>query len=234
MATGTSSYQRSVERAKAAGFSSPYAQRKARDAEQGTTPRKKLAANRAKRGVKRDYALEKERLDIRARAQGFTDAKARTKFNRTNKDREAQGLDPFKPEKFQMAATLAQFGISKATFDRYRRENRAWNQPDHDDDRTRARDINTYVVDFDPLRPFTPFDSDIHNWSPDRVGYVVYFNRAIVNPKSNYQSLLDDKGNRKYKGKGKNRKPVSNQDNFYYLVKYTNLFQQSEFEARYA
>jgi hypothetical protein len=190
-------YQRLRELARQRGYASPYAMRK---------------ASMERRGVKRDYALERERSDIRANAEGFRNRKERAQYRR-----EAASQPTLNKEQWQKQKTLSYFGISERRFNAIRRENKLW-----------AREypmlqwtaINTYNIDI---------DMDTHNWSEQRVGYILSFFAAVVNPKTNYDSLT--KGRKRiYDKNGKKR---SNKSQFYYLVKYTNLMQVDEFESRY-
>lgn len=74
-------------------------------------------------------------------------------------------------------------------------------------------------------------DKDIHNWSEDRVGYIIYFNAAIVNPASNYDSA---KLNPKFVPRGSEpRRLLNTKEQFRYLVKYAHIYSQDEFESRY-
>ena len=206
-----SKYQKAVERAKARGFASPYAERKARSIARGfTSPRAERTARERARGIKRDYKLEQERRDIRANARGFRNAHDQSLFNKL-----PPGVDR---EKWLRDRVLKEFGITKRQLDQIRRENRHWT---NEQGQLHYSEINTYK---------TEIDSDIHNWSRMRIGYILSFNAAVVNPETNYESLIDKNGRRKLTPEGK---PLMNKSQYDYLVKYTNLMQVDRYEARY-
>jgi hypothetical protein len=207
---GKSKYARANERAQAAGFTSAYAQRKARAQALGfSSPRTQRTASEKKRGTKRDYAVERENAERRARGRGFLNAKEQREYKKTG------GTNP---AKWQKARTLAYFGISESTLNRYRRLNRNWSNE-------YAMLQNTAINTYDRTR-----DADVHNWSPDRVGYILSFYGAIVNPKTNYDSLKD---NPKWYPKSAIGRKIMTDTQYRYLVQYTNLFSVNEFEARY-
>lgn len=172
----------------------------------------------------RDYALERERATVRAHGRGFRTLKEQTLYNR-----EHAGEPPSNREVWQRARILAHFGITKRRFDEIRRENRNWTQ---EYAQLQYSAINTYNA---------ATDARIHDWSEQRVGYIIAFHAAIVNNRTNYESLQSRKKVKidgKWKSIGvrkldKNGRPYMNASQFYYLVKYTNLMSQSEFEARY-
>lgn len=222
-------YQRANELAKQRGFANAYQERKAKAQAKGfSSPRTQRNASELRRGIKRDYQLERENVERRARGRGFVNAKDQRAFRKSGMPlddwhkRKAlsrfnvkpSGLDPKNPDKQK---TLAYFGISESKFNKIRRENRLWA---NEYAMLQWSAINTYNHDV---------DKDVHNWSEKRVGYIVYFNKAIVNEKTNYGSLVDDKGYRIIE----NGKPKTNAEQFYYLVMYTDLFGVEEFEARY-
>lgn len=209
---------RANARAKALGFSSDYDRRRARAKERGfSSPRAQRTASEKQRGVQRDYALERENADRRARARGFLSATDQRKF------RKSGAADVIG---YQRENTLRQFGITKYEFDRMRRANR--NHSPNEKATIEYNSINAYDHQV---------DSRIHDWSPDRVGYIVYYNRAIVDPKTNFDSLLESgkrMGKRySYRRLTKEGKPLTNKENYYYLVKYANIMEVNEFEARY-
>lgn len=208
---GKSRQQRANEAAQSRGFTNAYAERKARSTARGySSPRTERTARENARGNPRDYALERERLNTLSRTRGFMNRSEENKFRKSG--------NPDK-EKWQQARTLAYFGISKSKFDKIRSENRHYGTDAYVALQWSA--INTY----DLYR-----DKDLHNWSPDRVGYILSFNAAIVNPKTNYDSLKD---NPKYVKGGLQGQKIMNASQFNYLVIYTNIYQVDEYEARY-
>jgi len=174
------SYQRAVERAKARGYASPYAERKAKSQARGfSSPRTELSARREARGqLKRDYAFERLRADQLAYGRGFENAAAERRFKR-----ELKSNPTLDKNEWQKARTLAMFGITESQFNRMRTANKKWNDTEAD-----YRDVTKYKKEL---------DKQVHNWTPYRVGYIVTYYRANVDPKTNYR----DSG--KYFTKGK-------------------------------
>ena len=191
-------------------YKAEYQRRKAAAQSRGfTSPRTEQNARRVSKGrPPRDYALERERQRIRAEGAGLDTVAEYRSYMKAK----AQG------EAAEKKWTLDYFGLSEAKFNRMRRANRHYSNAYA---QLQWTAINTYDVDR---------DKDIHNWSPMRVGYIKYFNEAIVDPATNYESLKDNP--RYYKNGPFSRKQM-NKSQYYYLVKYTNLYQVNEFEARY-
>lgn len=156
-------------------------------------------------GRPRDYALERERADIRARGEGFTSARERQTYNRQRR----QELSVSKAE------ALKRFGVTESQFNRMRTANRKYKYEGV------YSAANTYDLSI---------DKDLKNWSDRRVGYIVSFNRAVVDKKSNYWSLFDKKTKRRKQEFGF---PKTNNWQYQYLVKYGKLMSQNEFESRY-
>lgn len=203
-------------------YAAEYAKRKARDQEQGTTPGRKRSAQRQATGKGRDYELERERRETRARGRGYSSLNEQTAYRRTGGEESKSAI-----ESWRRTTILAKFGISKRQFDTMRRENRdyvTWYGRQH------YSDINHYNISI---------DQDIHDWSEDRVGYVVSFHGAIVNPASNYRSLgrkhvkKADGTETTVRATNRQGKPITNAEQYFYLVKYTGLFTTNEFEQRY-
>lgn len=190
-------------------YKAEYQRRKAAAQAKGfTSPRTEQNARLAQRGRKRDYALERERQRIRAEAVGVDSVADYRAYMKAK----AQG------EQAEKKWTLNYFGLSESQFNRMRRANRNYSNQYA---QLQWTAINTY----DTFR-----DKDIHNWSPMRVGYIKYFNEAIVNPATNYDALKD---NPKYYKGGPFSRKLSNKSQYYYLVKYTGLYSVDEYEARY-
>lgn len=166
---------------------------------------------------KRDYAAEYARRKARLANIGLTPHSARKR-----------GSAVFGPVNAKQAM-LAKFGVSARQFEAMRIRNMDYVEPQfdkwHTDDKAKKRRlglataINTYNQDID-------IDND---WSEERVGYVVSFYRAIVDPQTNYDSLLNPDGSRKIR----NGKPVTNRWQANLLVKYSGLMDLDEFEVRY-
>lgn len=107
---------------------------------------------------KRDYALEWERRKIRAQGAGFSSPREKTAQRKSGKSL----------EEWQRDKALAKRGISQVEFQRIRRQNKSWAK-EHNNKRLAA--INKYNV---------KADAAIHDWSDDRVGYIVSFNAMTV------------------------------------------------------
>lgn len=202
-------------------YAAEYARRKARDIEAGTTPAVRRKAREQAAGKQRDYALEQERREIRSRGRGFTGLAEQRKYRAAGLPEEPKAI-----EAWRRTNVLAKFGLTKREFDRIRTENRNfvnWYGRQH------YNDINTYNMGF---------DQEIHNWTEERVGYIVSFHGAIVNPATNYDSLVTKKKGKDGKWSNtrkltRNGKPLTNAEQFFYLVKYTGLMTVNEFEQRY-
>jgi hypothetical protein len=194
-------------------YKAEYAARKARAQAKGyTSPRTENAAKRVSKGLPaRDYGLESERARIRRESTGVdTDAEYRA-YKRARSQGEAA----------EKAWTLAYFGISARKFDAIRRENRAYKDWLQKNGTAMASAANTYLEER---------DKDVHNWSPMRVGYIVSFHGAVVNPASNWDSLPENKGKGARPGSGIKK---MNKEQFYYLVYYSGIMSVPYFEARY-
>jgi hypothetical protein len=191
-------------------YKAEYLARKARAQQRGfTSPRTEQNARRVQRGIPaRDYQLEREREQIRAHGAGLDTVAEYRSYRRAQRQGESAERD----------WTLSYFHISKSKLDRIRRENRQWSNRYAQLQWTK---INTY----DTFK-----DSDVHDWSPMRIGYIISFHAAIVNPKTNYESLKD---NKKFYKSGPYSRKMGNRSQFYYLVKYTNIESVDEYEARY-
>lgn len=156
-------------------------------------------------GRPRDTALERERSDIRARAQGFASARDRQRKNRMRAA--ALAVPP--------SETLAKYGLTMNQFNRMRSANRRYQF------HGAYSAANTYDLSI---------DKDLKNFSDERVGYIVSFYHAVVDKKTNYWSLYDKKTKRRRQEFGF---PVSNEWQRKYLVDYARIMSVNEYEARY-
>lgn len=204
-------YERAQQAARALGFSSDYERRRARLAALGTTPTAQRKARWAVTGQKRDYFAEGVRREQLARQRGFVSSSQERRVKK-------QGLTGKALEAQQRKAMLKLFGMSEAQFNRIRKENRLWAR---EYPMLQYTAINTYDM---------AVDGAIHDWSEQRVGYIIYFHAAIVAPATNYDSLKPNP--RYYKGGPYGRKEMT-KEQFYYLVKYANIMSVNEYEARY-
>jgi hypothetical protein len=169
---------------------------------------------RAQRGQQRDYALEYERRNIRSQGRGFLSYSDERRY----RTQAAKSTTALAPEAYQKQRALHHFGISERKFNDVRRENKAWSRTNLSSQWTQ---INTYDE---------RLDMEVHNWSINRVGYILAYHGAIVNPNTNYDSL---KNNPKFYKRGPFARKLGNAEQYFYLVKYARIMQADEFEARY-
>jgi hypothetical protein len=221
--------------ARAAGYASDYERRKAKSREQGyrtpydRTQGRKYAAGKpvAPRSVRT------ARDNANAQREGFLSAYQRALFRRTH-----PGASVAEQKAWQKARILAHYKITEAEFQRRLRASRRWlgdqlASRKNEDARNALARASAYSM-FDTRIANKPRgDSDwLMEWSPQRVGYVLAYYAAVVDPKTNYQQGLGGR-------KGKKR-PVTrdgyrkmNAEQYYYLTKYTNLMTVNEYEATY-
>jgi len=157
-------------------------------------------------GRPRDNAAERERSDIRARAQGY----------RSASDRQAQNRARRAALSVQKTDAFAKWGITETGFNRMRSANRKY-----DGTGAQYTAANTYDL---------AIDKDLKNYSDARVGYIVSFYHAVVDKKTNYWSLFDKKTERR---RVKFGFPETNNWQRMYLVEYGGLMSPTNFETRY-
>lgn len=211
-------YAREKARAQALGFSSPYERRKARAQQFGyrTPYQRAIYESRNAPDAKRAYARRKELAQARGFASPYQEKKAK-----------ALGLAGQDLRVWQKAQTLKYFDVSESQFNKIRAANRKWAK---EYPMLQWTEINTYNQTRDPASPkWATSDANVKNWSIRRVGYILSFYGAIVNPKTNYDSLTEKDGKRIYV----NGRPKTNAEQFRYLVEYTGIMQIDEFESRY-
>lgn len=140
---------------------------------------------------------------------------------RLRKLREQQGFVGAGPVREDRSA-LQSWGITDAEFRMMLTRNQEYSIPDsilakHPKKRTskerlhQAISANSYDWEF---------GNNNADWSDSRIGYVVTFFHAVVDPRTNYDSLLDAEGKRRFKKVGKKERPVSNKWQQLYLTKY--------------
>lgn len=211
-------YAREKKRAQELGFASPYERRKARAQQFGyrTPYQRSIYEARKAPDSKRAYARRVELSQQRGFASPYQEKKAR-----------ALGLTGDELKTWQKSQTLKYFGITEARFNAMRKANRAWAK---EYPMLQWTEINTYNMTKDPASPKWAFsDANVNNWSIRRVGYIVSFYGAVVDPKTNYDSLTTKDGKRIYV----DGRPKTNAEQFRYLVEYTGIMQIDEFESRY-
>lgn len=127
-----------------------------------------------------------ERTKARALAAGYPSVKARATALRPqalNSRQRAARQRPYVPAIVGRTAILAKWGVTLSQFNRYRRENLAHTpegiRKDGQPGSALARAIQTYRFDV---------GEDSRNWSDARVGYVITYHEAVVNPKTNFFS----------------------------------------------
>lgn len=140
---------------------------------------------------------------------------------RLKKLREQQGFIGAGPVKQEYSA-LAGWGITAREFQMMRTRNLEYlfpesvlsRNPKHKTSKLRQHQaISANSYDWE-------FGENDNDWSDDRIGYVVTFFHAIVDPRTNYGSLLDSDGKRRFKKVGRKEYPVSNKWQRLYLTKY--------------
>lgn len=131
---------------------------------------------------------------------------------------------------------LDEFGFTRAQFEAIRKENLRYQWEWNDHVPFSIGVINTY----DEL-----LDADVNNFSYHRVGYIISFHSAVVDPRTNYESIPKRWNPKAYKNKeGKWRgrmeritsrsgKIVTDANQFKYLVEFSNLMSIDEYESRY-
>lgn len=166
---------------------------------------------------KRDYAAEYQRRKNRLANVGLTPYSARKR-----------GSSVYGPVS-QKQSMLAKFGVSEREFEAMRIRNRDYAEPRFDKWHTDNKAKRKRLAQATAINTYNETLDDPNNWSEERVGYVVSFYRAIVDPRYNYSSLLNKDGTRKTR-KGK---PLTNQWQANLLVKYSGIMEIDEFESRY-
>lgn len=176
-------------------------------------------------------AYDRERREQKAQSQGFTSAAARKRYQSRVRGRTFEGeTERFERMSFQSeerrklkAVQLRRFGLSEAEFNTVRRENAAWSAANAG---TRWASIQLYDEFIDGRE---------NDWSDQRVGYILAYHAAMVNRKTNYEALPDNKNFYKNGPMGRKRAPrnQAGASQFYYLVKYGKKMSIDEFEARY-
>lgn len=181
----------------------------------------------------RDSQKEYDRQRALAREQGFSTVSERKRYLTNVRRGEVRSIEDFTQKTFM----LAKFGVSEREFNMMRQANLAYQRPKFENwkpkgeparqrDRKKAIGLALRINEYDVDRDLDPGD-----WSERRVGYIVSFYRAIVDPQYNYDSLVDPKtGMRRIWRK---RHPLTNRAQADYLVKYAEIMEISEFERRY-
>lgn len=187
-----------------------------------TSYRQQRDARARAAGKPRDYALERERATIRATGAGFKDARQRARFNRSGKTMKRFMLD--------------EFGFTEREFEGIRKNNLDYQFNWNDKVPFAVGQINSY----DEL-----LDAALDDWSYRRVGYIISFNSAVVDPRTNYDNIPKRWVKKAYKDKnGKWRgemkritsrsgKIVTKDNQFWYLVEFSGLMSIDEYESRY-
>lgn len=186
----------------------------------------------------RDYKSEYQRRKEALAKRGLTPASEA----RLRRERGTSIIGPA-TLKQQM---LARFGVTERQFEGMRIANLEHTQIDSRLERYSAKSKQARKALGEAISVnWYDASRDIPNdWSEERVGYVTSFYRAIVDPNTNYSSLLDKDGQRivykngkyktnkyqaQYMGKYRNARRAQNGQ----LVQYTGNLSISEFETRY-
>lgn len=225
-----SASQRRKRLAQEAGFPSAYAQTKARAAARGNP-------------VLSGAELTEQRTR-RARSKGFaTEYERQTFVRKTGKN--AREPTPERAQFQQQSQAqrkrnvLRRFGITEAELNARDRANRAW---EGGETRSRGRQRNRAKADIE-LRNFIRsnkyhrYREEIvdgppgEQWSYERIGYILAYYAANVNPETNYSDGLGArKGKRPVNGAGFKQ---MNAAQYYYLTQFTDLMSVSDYESSY-
>lgn len=171
-------------------------------------------------------AYDRERREQRAQAEGFVSANSRARYKRRVKGRVFEHeYERFERLSFQSeerkkykSTQLASWGVTEAQLNKIRSENRKWS----------AENAGTRWAAIQLYDEFV--DGREADYSDDRIGYILAYHAAMVNPRKNYDSLKD---NPKFYRNGPHARKVGNASQYYYLVKYAKVMSVDEFEARY-
>jgi len=141
-----------------------------------------------------------------------------------------RGLTPYQAEKLrkergsivygpvdEKRATLAKFGVSERQFEGMRIANLEHAPFEFEKFKPKSKKAKRALSQAAMLNYYDDKRDIPNDWSEDRVGYVVSFFRAIVDPRTNYDSLLDKDGNRIILKNGKRK---SNKWQKLYLTQY--------------
>lgn len=206
-------------------YRAEYARRKAAAQAAGFTSPRTVRDYRARQaGRPRDFTREYQRAKEIAQDLGFRNIDERREFNRAKRAGKKVESGPFQKRKI-----LKYFGVSEARFEQIRKENQAFHQ-----EWGMLNQPSIYIYD-----EGRDFDTD--NWTEDRVGYILSYNSAVVNYKTNFFS---DRPSKRIKENGvsksvtvfkRNSKGVTitKENQWWYLVKYAKIMSVSEFDSRY-
>lgn len=211
---------------KARDYKNEYARRKLAAIAKGYSSPKGIEKERNERlGRLRNHAEEyKRRVEI-AKNFGFRNVKERQEFNKAVKT--GKPLDRLE---FQKRKILQFFGISEKRFNEIRKENQQYHQ-----EWGLLNRPSIYIYDEGK-------DFDLDNWSEERVGYILAYNSAVVNSKTNfwsnqtkYKRVKDANGKWRYikEFERRNGKIITKANQYWYLVKYAQLMDAAEFGERY-
>lgn len=181
----------------------------------------------------RDYKSAYQRRKELAQSRGFSSPYAETK------QRAQRGVlvGPATAER----AALSKWGVSRRQFEAMRIANLEYGYPSERLTKKRSRNqsvkrrLNEAII----LNSYDASRDVEGDWSDDRIGYVITFNKAIVDPRTNYASLFDENGLRKMRG----GRPLSNRWQKAFMTQYADkatgkgrrrkYMEVDEFESRY-
>jgi hypothetical protein len=189
-------------------------------------------------------AYRRPNPNARANALGFATDYQLRRFRKTNPGVDATAPTPAK-ESFtaadavkRKAQLLKKFGVTEQEFNRRNKLNAAW-QSKEARRRTRGKNrddsgANRSMANFLSASEYHTYNRQLADsgvWTEQRVGYVLFYYAANVDPSTNYSDAL---GGRKGK-RSVNRQGFRemNAAQYYYLVQYTGLMSVNEYEASY-
>ncbi len=123
----------------------------------------------------------------------------------------------------QERSVLAEYGVTPREFEAMRIANLEYGpQTRLYDKKAKHRETQHWLT---MAQRINEYDQDLDvpgDWSDARVGYVVSFYKAIVDPRTNYSSLPDVEGNREYKSGAKKGKRRTNRWQKLYLTRFAS------------
>lgn len=141
--------------------------------------------------TKRNYQAEYERRKARATARGYRSPREETQYQAAKKSREKKltlynyrqiqeakrrkaaklrernKIQKTKKLAASKARVLKRFGLTPELLNKLRRQNRAYGS------RVKSPRLLYNLA----------LDEDLNNWTPERIGYIKYYNEVFVNPK---------------------------------------------------
>lgn len=175
-----------------------------------------MTGPRKPRDYKARYAREKERAaQIGQQLYGAPVTPYRLK--KLREERGFVGAGPVRQEN----DALASWGITEREFRMMLTRNAEYSFPDILGKKPKSKVSKTRMHQAISANSYDmDFGNNNADWSDARIGYVVTFFHAVVDPRTNYDSLLDERGQRRFRRSGGKSFPVTNKWQQLYLTKY--------------